>query len=183
MRVCLPVTGASSRLCDQHRRKPVAIEPDSAEPQIEGVRFMRFATGKALAAAAMLLVVAAACAGCKKTAVEPFPPTRAVAGGVKTGETRTFAAKDLYQYIDGDAEQYITAGVVTTSTADYKYQGGLEATVDVHTMGDASGAGKIFTKNVSADDESVALGDAAVAHAQSVVFRKGRYLGRIVAYH
>ena len=34
-----------------------------------------------------------------------------------------FAAKDLWQYIDGDAEQYIQAGVVSTSTSDYNYKG------------------------------------------------------------
>lgn len=143
---------------------------------------MRFATGKALATAAVLLAVAGVCAGCRKAAVDPFPPTGVVAGWEKTGETRTFAARDLYQYIDGDAEQYVSAGIVTTSTADYKYQGGLEATVDVHKMGDAAGAGRIFAKDVSADGKSVAIGDAAVAHAQSVVFRKGRYLVRLVAY-
>ena len=34
--------------------------------------------------------------------------------------------------------------MVSTSTSDYKYQGQLEATVDVHTMGDAAGARKIL---------------------------------------
>jgi hypothetical protein len=72
--------------------------------------------------------------GCKKKAADPFPASGAVAGWEKTSDTRTFAAKDLWQYIDGDAEQYISAGVVSTSTSDYKYQGQLEATVDVHTM-------------------------------------------------
>ena len=82
--------------------------------------------------------------GCKKHTFDPFPASGAVAGWQKTSDTRTFAAKDLYQYIDGDAEQYIAAGVVTTSTSDYKYQGQLEATVDVYTMGDAAGARKIL---------------------------------------
>jgi hypothetical protein len=82
--------------------------------------------------------------GCKKKAVDPFPASGAVAGWEKTSDTRTFAAKDLWQYIDGDAEQYISAGVVSTSTSDYKYQGQLEAVVDVYTMGDAAGARKIL---------------------------------------
>ena len=97
--------------------------------------------------------------GCKKAKSDPFPVSGVVAGWEKTSDTRTFAAKDLYQYIDGDAEQYIAAGVVTTSTSDYKFQGQLEATVDVHT-----------------------IGDAAVAYGQSVIFRKGIYLVRIVAF-
>jgi len=87
----------------------------------------------------------------------------------------------LWQYIDGDAEQYISAGVVTTSTSDYKYQGQLEATVDVYTMNDATGARKILETGTS-DAKPIQLGDAGVAYAQSIIFRKGPRLVRIVAY-
>ncbi len=120
--------------------------------------------------------------GCKKAKSDPFPVSGVVAGWEKTSDTRTFAAKDLYQYIDGDAEQYIAAGVVTTSTSDYKFQGQLEATVDVHTMGDAAGATKIFQTGAGNDAKTVSIGDAAVAYGQSVIFRKGIYLVRIVAF-
>ena len=91
-----------------------------------------------------VLAIAAVLAGtgCKKKAVDPFPASGAVAGWEKTSDTRVFAAKDLWQYIDGDAEQYIQAGVVSTSTSDYKYQNQLEATVDVYTMGDSGGRAK-----------------------------------------
>ena len=97
-----------------------------------------------VAVAAIAIVAVAAGTGCKKKSVDPFPASGAVAGWEKTSETRVFAAKDLWQYIDGDAEQYISAGVVSTSTSDYKYQGQLEATVDVYTMSDAAGARKIL---------------------------------------
>jgi hypothetical protein len=97
-----------------------------------------------LAIAAIILVVITATTGCKKKAADPFPASGALAGWEKTSETRIFAAKDLWQYIDGDAEQYLSAGVVSNSTSDYKYQGQLEATVDVYTMKDAAGASKIM---------------------------------------
>jgi hypothetical protein len=135
-----------------------------------------------LAVAAIILVAAAAGTGCKKAKSNPFPASGAVAGWEKTSETRVFAAKDLWQYIDGDAEQYLSAGVVSTSTSDYKYQGSLEATVDVYTMKDAAGASKILEKGQTNDVKSVPLGDAGVAYAQSVIFRKGPSLVRIVAY-
>lgn len=128
------------------------------------------------------VVAVAALSGCKKRAIDPFPASGAVAGWDKTGDTRTFDAKNLYQYIDGDAEQYISAGVVTTSTADYKYQGQLEAVVDVHTMSGPEGARKIFETGQTKDAKTAQLGDAGIAFAQSVVFRKGPYLVRIVAY-
>ena len=134
-----------------------------------------------LAAVAVAIVALAAGSGCKKSKVNPFPASGAVAGWEKTGDTRVFAAKDLWQYIDGDAEQYISAGVISTSTSDYKYQGQLEAVVDVHTMGSAEGARKILETGTS-DAKAVSLGDAGVAYEQSVIFRKGPYLVRIVAY-
>ena len=135
-----------------------------------------------LAAAAIAILAATAGTGCKKHQSNPFPESGAVAGWQKTSETRVFAAKDLWQYIDGDAEQYISAGVVTTSTSDYKCQGQLEAVVDVHTMSDAAGARKILETGQTKDAKSVQLGDAGIAYAQSVIFRKGPSLVRIVAY-
>jgi len=120
--------------------------------------------------------------GCKKKAVDPLPPSGAVAGWEKSGDTRVYEAKDLWQYIDGDAEQYIAAGVVSASTSDYKYQGQLEATVDVYTMSSADGARTILQKGQTKEAQTVQLGDAGLAYAQSVTFRKGAALVRITAY-
>ena len=133
----------------------------------------------AVLVALALLVVGT---GCKKKHVDAFPKTGAVAGWEKTGDTRVFAAKDLWQYIDGDAEQYVSAGVVSTSTADYKYQGQVEAVVDIFTMGDPGGAQKVMGTGQQKDAKPLQLGDAGVALAQSVNFRKGPYFVRIVAY-
>ena len=135
-----------------------------------------------LAVASVAILAGGASTGCKKSHINPFPASNAVVGWQKTSETRSFEAKDLWQYIDGDAEQYIKAGVVSTSTSDYKYQGKLEAVVDVHTMGDAAGAQKILDTGKTSDAAKVQLGDGGVAYAQSIVFRKGPNLVRIVAY-
>jgi len=124
----------------------------------------------------------AASVGCKKRAVDPLPPSGAVAGWEKSSDTRVYEAKDLWQYIDGDAEQYIAAGVVSTSTSDYKYQKQLDAVVDVYTMGDSAGARKILESGGSSGAKNVQVGDAGLAYEQSVIFRKGPYLVRIVAY-
>ena len=135
-----------------------------------------------VAAVTALLVSIAGGSGCKKNNVNPFPASGVVAGWEKSSDTRVFAAKDLWQYIDGDSEQYIQAGVVSTATSDYKYQGQLEASVDVYTMGGADGARTILQKGQSGDAKSVPVGDQGLQYAQSVTFRKGRYLVRIVAY-
>lgn len=120
--------------------------------------------------------------GCKSANRDPFPATGAVSGWTKAGETRVFAANDLWQYIDGDAEQYIAAGVISTSTSDYKYGDQIEAVVDVHTMRDAAGAQKIMESGRGPGAQAGSLGDAGFAYAQSIVFRKGHSLVRIVAY-
>jgi hypothetical protein len=130
----------------------------------------------------LLLVSTMAVMGCHKKAANPFPETGKIADWEKSGETRTFDAANLWQYIDGDSEQYIQAGVITTSTSDYKYKGNLEATVDVYTMTNSNGAKTIFDADPQGNSTSAPIGDAARVFQQSVVFRKGPYLIRIVAF-
>jgi hypothetical protein len=142
-------------------------------------RVMRF---KVVAIAASLMLVVGLGVGCKKKVVDPFPATGAVTGWDKGDKTQTYTAATLYEYIDGGAEQYISAGVVSASTSDYKFQGNLEATVDVYTMKSADGAKTIFDSDPAGDSKSVSLGDAARLYGQSVVFRKGTTLVRITGY-
>ena len=49
-------------------------------------------------------------------------------------------------------------------------------------MGDAAGARKILETGETKDAKPVQLGDAGVTYAQSVIFRKGPYLVRIVSF-
>jgi len=141
---------------------------------------MRFNTA---VIAVSLAVLVLAGVGCKKKIVDPFPASGAVAGWDKGDKTQTYDAANLYEYIDGGAEQYISAGVVGVSTSDYKFQGKLEVTVDVYTMKTADGAKTIFDADPpTADSKSVQLGDAGRAYGQSVVFRKGPYLVRLTGF-
>jgi hypothetical protein len=133
---------------------------------------------------ACVLAIAAG-AGCnRKTAAKsgPFPASNEVSGWAKTGETRTFDAANLWRYIDGDAEKYLKAGVQSASTADYKYQDKFEAVVDVYAMTNGDGATKIFESEPLRNAKQVSLGDGARLYGQSLIFHKGRYLVRVVAY-
>ena len=143
---------------------------------------MIFFSRRMFAIAVIALFSVATITGCRKSKTDPFPASGAISNWEKTSDTRVFAANDLWKYIDGDAEQYIAAGVVTTSTSDYKYQGQLEAVVDVYTMGAPEGARKILSTGLTKDVKTVQLGDEGEENAQSVTFRKGSYLVRIVAY-
>jgi hypothetical protein len=130
----------------------------------------------------LILTIFATGTGCKKKVANPFPASGAVAGWEKSSETRTFEPKDLWQYIDGDSEQYIQAGVVSTSTSDYKYKGQLEAVVDVYTMSGPDGAQTILDRGQTKDAKTIGIGEEGLQYAQSVTFRKGAHLIRIVAY-
>ena len=133
-------------------------------------------------ALAIPLLLGIGMTGCKKKTADPFPVSGVVAGWEKASETRTFAPKDLWQYIDGDSEQYIQAGVISTSTSDYKYKGQLEAVVDVYKMSGPDGAQTILERGKTKDARVITVGDEALQYAQSVTFRKGPYIVRIVAY-
>ena len=124
-------------------------------------------------------------AGCKRQPrTEPsfFPASNQVAGWAKTGEVRTFEAADLWKYIDGEAERYLKAGVQRVSTADYKFQNKADAVVDIYTMGNAEGAEKISKSEPAVNGKPIQLGDEARLSSQSLVFRKGAWLVRIVAF-
>jgi hypothetical protein len=132
-----------------------------------------------------LAALVAAGAGCKKSSANEssfFPQTNEVSGWTNAGDTRTFAAAELSNYIDGDAEKYLKAGVRSTSTADYKFSDRTQAVADIYTMSAADGAKSIFESEPAVGAASAPIGDAARLYSQSLVFRKGPYLVRIVAY-
>jgi len=131
---------------------------------------------------AALVLAVIAVAGCNRRPASPFPASSDVAGWTKTDEVRTFEAADLWKYIDGEAERYLKAGVQRVSTADYRFQNKVDAVVDVYTMQNAEAAVKIFESEPAGDAKAVQLGDAARLYGQSLIFRKGNALVRIVAY-
>jgi hypothetical protein len=103
-------------------------------------------------------------------------------GWAKTGETRTFPAKKLSDYIDGEADKYIQARVQKTVTADYRHRSGLQATADVFVMSDGLGSRQLFGAEPGTDTKGVSLGEVARVYSSSLVFRKGRYFVRVVAF-
>jgi hypothetical protein len=111
-----------------------------------------------------------------------FPSSNEAAGWVKSSDIRAFEAVDLWKYIDGEAERYVKAGVQRVFTSDYKYQNKIDAVVDIYTMASAEGSKRILESEPAGDARSVQLGDGARLYSQSLIFRRGSYLVRIVAY-
>ena len=140
------------------------------------------ARGVLLVMLGVALLLDASCKRQSETERSFFPATNQVADWEKTGNVRTFEAADLWKYIDGDAERYLQAGVQRVSTTDYKFQNKVDATVDIYTMGNAEGAEKIFESEPAVDAKPIQMGDVGRLHSQSLVFRKGAYLVRILAF-
>jgi hypothetical protein len=142
-------------------------------------------TTRGLLLAILCLAVLATTPGCSRHAgipANPFPASDEVAGWVKTGDTRTFSAAELWSYIDGDAERYVKAGLQSTSTSDYNFKNSFDTVVDIYTMGDAKSAGAILEGEPAGQAKPVSIGDGGRLYGGSLVFRKGRYLVRAVAY-
>ena len=110
-----------------------------------------------------------------------FPETNEVPGW-KKGETRTFEAERLWEYIDGGADKYLRAGVQRVLTTDYRFADRIDAVADVYVMRDASGAAKIYDSESAEGSRPADFGEAGRLFSASAVCRRGPYLVRLVAY-
>ena len=112
-----------------------------------------------------------------------LPETGDAPGWAKSSATRTFEAANLWQYVDGDAERYLQAGIERTLTARYRYQDKLDAVADVHVMRTPDAARRILESEPSAGSRALQVGDAGRDYGgASITFRQGRYFVRLVAY-
>ena len=123
------------------------------------------------------LLLAALCftSGCRKhssSVASLFPDSSDVAGWVRSPEIRSFAPDHLSDYIDGDAEKYLKAGVKNASTADYTYKEKIQVVVDIYTMSAPRAAEAIFESEPAIDAQTPTLGDAARLYSQILIFLK-----------
>ncbi len=139
------------------------------------MRFVKLCLAAGAAAALWLAACGPGASG------DLLPESGEAPGWMKTSNTRSYSADELWQYIDGEAERYIQAGVARALTADYRREE-LEAKVDVYVMKDAAGARSLFDAEPAAGSRPAEVGDAARLFRQSLVFVKGPHLVRIIAY-
>lgn len=111
-----------------------------------------------------------------------FPESGQAPGWSKTSATRIFPADRLSEYIDGDADRYLRAGVEKALTSDYRYQNQVEATADIFVMKNPAGATQVFESQPADGSQTVKAGDDARLYPGTLMLRKGRFFVRIVAY-
>jgi len=135
---------------------------------------------------AIIFVLAGLFVSCRSqapsAAVDFFPASDSVPGWMKESATSTYEPSHLWEYIDGDADKYVQAGVVKTLTSDYRFKRVTDATVDVYVMGEAAGARKVYDSESAEGSQPLTLGDAGRYAKGSLTFRQGPYFVRLVAY-
>jgi len=103
-------------------------------------------------------------------------------GWLSTRPRRTFDPGGLYKYMDGAAEKYIQAGVRQLTVGEYQYLQRLEVTAEIYLMSDPEGASAIYNSEPETGSLPLKVGDAGRLYASSLVFRRGPYLVRLIAY-
>ena len=120
-------------------------------------------------------------AACGSRQSSPFPE-REAKGWVLSGQPRAFDAENLWQYIDGDVERFLQAGVRRALTARYRFRETYEAVADIYEMSAAAGARRIFDAEPASGSRPLTLGDAGRHYGQSLTFCKGSRFVRLTMY-
>ncbi len=111
-----------------------------------------------------------------------LPETGEIKDWQKVGHVREFTPDTLWRFIDGDAERYLRVGFERALTADYRYEARTDAALSIFVLKTPEGARQIYDSESDGGSRSEDIGDAARLWPDSAVFRRGRYLVRIVAY-
>ena len=108
-------------------------------------------------------------------------PTQ-VQGWQKSTEAAVYSAKNLFKYINGGAELYISYEFKELAALTYRKQGDAEIKVDIFDMGSSASAYGVFSHSKEGVDRFVS-GNVESEYASGLLtFWKGRYYISILAY-
>ena len=103
-------------------------------------------------------------------------------GWKRNAEIRTFTAADLWEYINGAAEQFVVYGVRDVATTDFITAEGAELTVDVYQMKDVLNAFGVYSLERNTGGPFPAVGSEGCWNGTSLYFYKGDYYVKMVAF-
>lgn len=110
-----------------------------------------------------------------------FP--RQVNGLARSGQVRVFTRDNLYEYVNGHAEYFISAGFQSLAVGEYRKEGSdsgqPEVVVDLYDMGKGIHAFGVFTEEVGDNPDAVNVGMMGAKTAQGISFINGKYYIRI----
>lgn len=129
---------------------------------------------------ALLAAGAALLAGCSSGGAGglagSLPPSRALAGWDRAGETLTFDHETLFNYINGASEYYFTYTFEEVATNRYLHDSGAELNAEIWLLAETEDAFGLFSG--LSGRTAVAVGSAAEAALESgirLVFWQDRY--------
>ena len=114
--------------------------------------------------------------------VEKLLPKPGFAEGWAIREKITsYTEKDLYKYINGEAELYYPYGFLQLATAVYVRSDNPETAivVDIYEMGSAIDAFGIYSRYRDPDEETVTIGTEGFVNESQLLFAKNRYFVRL----
>lgn len=99
----------------------------------------------------------------------------------RTGAPQRYGPDDLWEYIDGGADQYVSYGFQEVVAAKYSNAAGATATVDIYQMEEPVGAFGIYAQEDNPKATPVRLGVEGQAGADSVRFWSANYYVKMVS--
>jgi len=107
-------------------------------------------------------------------------PDRAAAW-TRSAQIQMYSPANLWEYIDGAAEQYLTYGVQDVATAKYTSTSGTVVGVDIYRMEDSVNAFGIYRQELSPKARPVAIGVEGRAGSNSLKFWSGSFYVKLTA--
>ena len=99
----------------------------------------------------------------------------------RTAAPQRYGPDDLWEYIDGGADQYVSYGFQEVVAAKYSNAAGATATVDIYRMDEPVGAFGIYAQEHNPKATAVRLGVEGQAGTDSMRFWSARYYVKMVA--
>lgn len=110
---------------------------------------------------------------------QDFP---SIEGWERAGEVKTYYADNLWEYINGAAENFLSYGFVELNYCDMQ-QGDLIVTVNIYDMGNALNAFGIYTSEKGTDQETLDIGVQSILSLPYQCLQlKGQYYIKIDAF-
>jgi hypothetical protein len=141
--------------------------------------------GLAILAASASIAASAPVAGRPTPAPDPLAGALDAVeadGWTRVGAVRAFDADNLWEFIDGDAERFVDAGLERMRTAEFRYRDRLDAVVEIYRMKNADGARRVFQSESASGTRQVDIGGEGRLHDTGLTFRVGRHFARVSAF-
>jgi hypothetical protein len=142
--------------------------------------FYRITSGVALV---LLLLILCQCAPSDTIADHPFLHGLDFKGFEQKGPLLIYNRKNIFEYMNGEAENYLPNGFIFLYVGKFLVQGrDAEMLMEVYDMGSSKGAGSLFSIYARPPGEALAgIGKDAWKSKSRCVFHRDSYFIRITA--